>query len=79
MESYTTNSAGTQATLNSIVARNGYTQTLNYGSGVLASVTDSSSRSITFGINSAGLLTSITTPDSTTISFGYSGTAPRDC
>jgi len=74
VETYVVNSAATNTTLTSIKSRNGYTQTLNYTSGVLSSVTDSYDRTLTININSDGLLTSITTPDSTTIDYTFNGT-----
>lgn len=64
--------SGDKATLSSIQRRNGYTQTLNYSSaGLLASVSDSYSRSLGLSYSSAGLLDSVTTPDSLTLSYGY--------
>jgi RHS repeat-associated protein len=75
VESYGDNSNGS-ATLNTITFRNGYSQTLNYSSGRLSTVTDSytagaSSRQLGFSYTN-GLLTTLTTPDSSTgISFGY--------
>jgi RHS repeat-associated protein len=79
VETYTTNSAGTAAQLNTIVARNGYTQTLAYNSNSqLASVTDSYGRSLTFTY--AGgfgtMLQSVLTPDSTTITCAYNAPTP---
>ena len=71
VETYTTNSAGTSAQLNTIVARNGSTQTLAYNSsGQLATVTDSYGRTLTFTY-SGGLLQTVATPDSTTLTYGY--------
>jgi len=65
----TYNSAGKGT---SIVLRNGYTQTLNYGtSNNLSGVTDSYGRSLTFGTNSNNFIGSVTTPDNTTITYGY--------
>jgi len=46
--------------LNSIRARNGYTQTLSYGSGLMLSVTDSFNRSLDFTY-SRGVLQTVTT------------------
>jgi RHS repeat-associated protein len=72
VETYTTNSAGTAALLNTIQSRNGYTQTLTHNSSSqLTSVTDTYSRSLTLAYNSNGTLASVATPDSTTITFGY--------
>ena len=68
-ETYTQDSTG-KGTLNSIALRNGYTQNLTYSGGLLQSVTDSYSRSLTFGYTS-GLLSSVTTPDSLSLSYGY--------
>jgi RHS repeat-associated protein len=71
VETYTTTSGGTEALLESIKARNGYTQTLSYnGSDQLTSVTDSYSRGLTLSY-SGSLLASIGTPDSTTISYTF--------
>jgi RHS repeat-associated protein len=72
-ETYTTTSAGNEALLNSIKARNGYTQNLAYSSGVLQTVTDSYNRTLTFSY-SAGVLDSVTTPESHNIAYGVSGT-----
>jgi RHS repeat-associated protein len=75
VETYTTAVLGTlatnYATLNSIKARNGYTQTLAYTGGLLDSVTDSYSRALSFTHNGDGTLESVSTPDSTTIAYGY--------
>jgi RHS repeat-associated protein len=74
VETYTTTSAGNKALLNSIQARNGYTQTLTHDSnGFLTSVSDSYSRSLTFSYSS-GVLTSITTPESQNLQYIVSGT-----
>ena len=62
---------GTSAILNSIKARNGYTQTLAYAGGALASVTDSYNRVLSFSRNGDGSIASVTTPDGTTIAYGY--------
>jgi len=56
--------------LSSIALPNGYTQTMNYTSGVLTSVSDSYSRSLTFTYTS-GVLTGVTTPDSATLTYAY--------
>jgi RHS repeat-associated protein len=58
------------AQLSTIQLRNGYEQTLNYGGNVLASVTDSYNRTLTFTYSS-GLLQSVTTPDTLVLSYGY--------
>jgi len=77
VETYTTTSVGDEALLNTITARNGYTQTLTYnGRNQLTSVTDSYGRTITLSVNGDGLLSSITTPDSTTIGYAYNGSGP---
>jgi RHS repeat-associated protein len=71
VESYTVNSVGSLALLQTIQSRNGYTQSLSYNSnGQLATVTDSYSRSLTFNY-SGGLLQSVLTPDNTTVTLGY--------
>jgi RHS repeat-associated protein len=72
LEIYTTTATGKAALLNSIKARNGYTQMLSYNAGnQLTSVSDSYSRSLSLAYNGNGTLQTITTPDSTTIAFGY--------
>jgi RHS repeat-associated protein len=71
VESYTATGTN-QATLQTIKARNGYTQTLQYGSGnQLASVTDSYQRQLSFAY-SGGQIHSVTTPDGLVLTFGYS-------
>lgn len=67
-ESYTV--SGSTGTLQSITARNGYTQTLNYAAGQLSSVTDSYSRSLNFTY-SGGLLNTVSTPDGLTLTYGF--------
>jgi hypothetical protein len=57
--------------LNSIKARNGYTQTMHYSGNQLSSVSDSYSRSLTFTYTS-GYLTQVNTPDSLVLTYGYS-------
>ena len=47
---------------------------MNYTSGVLTSVSDSYSRSLSFTYTS-GMLTGVTTPDSATLTYGYTTTA----
>jgi len=70
VETYTL--AGPVAQLNSIKARNGYTQTLAYnGSNQLSTVTDSYNRKLTFTYT-GGYLTQVTTPDSLVLSYTYS-------
>jgi RHS repeat-associated protein len=73
VETYTTNGTGLVAVLNTIQARNGYTQTLNYDASVpsqVDSVTDSYGRTLSFTYAN-GLISALTTPDGTTISYGY--------
>lgn len=72
VETYT--AAAGKGTLNTIKLRNGYTQTMNYTSGVLTSVTDSYSRTLTLAYTS-GLLHTVTTPDSLVLTYGYSTVA----
>ena len=70
VETYT-NSGANEAVLQTIKARNGYTQTMHYnGIGQLTSVTDSFNRQLTLA-NSSGLLQSVITPDGTTLLYGY--------
>jgi RHS repeat-associated protein len=69
VETYAT--SGTEGVLQTIKLRNnGYVQTLNYTAGVLTSVSDSYSRSLSFTYT-GGLLTGVTTPDSLTLTYGY--------
>jgi RHS repeat-associated protein len=75
VETYT--APGATGTLNTIALPNGYTQTLNYTSGVLTSVSDSYSRSLSFTYT-GGLLTGVTTPDSATLTYGYTATAGQN-
>jgi hypothetical protein len=68
---YKTASGGFEALLNTIVARNGYTQTLHYnGSNQLTSVTDSYSCSLGFTYNN-GFIQTVTTPDALVLTYGY--------
>jgi RHS repeat-associated protein len=69
VEGYT-NVSGSEATLSSIMLRNGYTQTLTYSSGQLVTVSDSYSRSLSFAY-SGGLLSTLTTPASAVYTYGY--------
>jgi RHS repeat-associated protein len=72
VETYTTTSSGHAALLNTIQARNGYTQTLNYnGSNQLTNVTDSYRRAFSLTYNGNGTLETVTTPDSSTLTYGY--------
>lgn len=73
-ESYTVTSG--KGTLNSITWPNGYVQTMNYTSGVLTSVSDSYSRSLSFTYTS-GVITGVTTPDSATLTYGYTTTSSQ--
>jgi YD repeat-containing protein len=69
VETYT--ASGTKGLLQTIKLRNGYTQTMNYTSGQLTSVTDSYNRAISFTYTN-NLLTGLTTPDSVAVTYGYS-------
>ncbi len=61
----------TEALLQTIVTRNGYTQTMAYdASNQLNSVSDSFNRTLAFSYNN-GKLQTVATPDNTTITFGY--------
>jgi RHS repeat-associated protein len=72
VETYTV--ASGKGTLNTIKLPNGYTQTMNYTTGVLTSVSDSYSRSLTFTYT-GGVLTGVTTPDTATLTYGYTTTS----
>lgn len=62
-----------EALLQSIRARNGYTQTLQYDAGnELASVSDSYNRQLSFTYAN-GRLATVTTPDSLILTYGYAG------
>ncbi len=70
VETYTAGS-GSEALLQTIQARNGYTQTLLYNaSNQLTSVTDSFNRQLTF-VYSNGLLQSVTTPDGLVLTYAF--------
>ncbi len=70
VETYTVNSSG-EGLLNTIVARNRYTQTLQYNAGnQLTSVNDSYGRAITLTYAN-GLLKTVTTPDGLVMTYGY--------
>ena len=72
VETYKTSSA-TEALLQTVRARNGYTQTLQYnGSNQLTAVTDSFQRQLSFTY-SGGLLQSVTTPDGLVLTYDYTG------
>ncbi len=79
VETYT-NAPGSSvhARLNTIELRDGYTQTLSYQStyGYLQSVTDSYSRTLNFGYNSAGTLReTLTPPDGPILTYNYNTVA----
>ncbi len=63
--------------LTSIQARDGYTQTLQYGGNQLSSVTDSFGRTLQFSYD-GNLLHAVTTPDGLVLTYGYnsSGQTP---
>jgi YD repeat-containing protein len=63
--------SGSLGTLSTIALRNGYTQTMNYTTGKLTSVSDSYSRSLSFTYTGS-VVTGVTTPDSATLTYGYS-------
>lgn len=66
--------SATEAQLQSITARNGYTQTLSYnGDQQFSSVSDSYGRTLSFTYLGNGLLHTLTTPDGTTVTYGYTG------
>jgi RHS repeat-associated protein len=63
----------TEALLQTIRTRNGYTQTLQYGSGnQLSTVTDSFNRRLSFAY-SGGHLQTVTTPDALILTYAYTG------
>ena len=73
VETYSVAAGASEGLLQSIRARNGYTQTLQYGSGnQLASVSDSFHRQLSFAY-SGGKLQTVTTPDGLILSYGYTG------
>jgi RHS repeat-associated protein len=78
VEIYTAIGSGNEALLDSITARNGYTQTMAYNaSNQLESVTDSYKRSLALSYDGT-LLDTVTTPDGLVLSYGYnsSGVTP---
>jgi YD repeat-containing protein len=76
-ETYTAITAS-EALLQSITARNGYTQTMKYnGSNQLLAVTDSYGRSLAFAYKD-GLLETVTTPDKTTLTYGFNAAKGGD-
>ena len=73
VETYSAASGSNQALLQSIRARNGYTQTMQYASGAqLTAVTDSFNRKLSLTY-SGGKLQSVTTPDGLVLTYGYTG------
>ena len=73
VETYMIAAGTSEALLQSIRARNGYIQTLQYGAGnQLATVKDSFQRQMSFAYTGAQLQT-VTTPDSLVLTYGYSG------
>jgi len=75
VETYTAASSG-EGMLQSIKARNGYTETLGYNSGgQLTSVTDSFNRQLTLAYSN-GLLQTVTTPDGLVLAYGFSSGSP---
>jgi YD repeat-containing protein len=75
VETYTTNANGTEAILQSIERRGGFTETLTYNaSNQLTSVVDSYGRSLTLSYSSNGLLASLTTPEGNVITYGFTST-----
>src|SRR5262249_33906449 len=71
----TIESYDSSGSLVSVVARNGYIQTLNYGGGHLISVTDSFNRSLQFAYT-GNLLHSVTAPGGLVITYGYDSGVP---
>lgn len=68
----------TEAILQSITLRNGYSQTLTYNSnGQLATVTDSYGRQLVFTYSN-GVVSTITTPDSLVLTYGYNSVYNTD-
>lgn len=63
-------------TLLSIVFRDGYTQTMNYTSGKLMSVSDTLGRSLTFTYNTDNTLHTMTDPDGNVFTYGYTASYP---
>jgi RHS repeat-associated protein len=76
VETYTASSSG-EGVLQSIKARNGYTQTLGYSSGgQLSNVTDSFNRQLMLAYSN-GLLHTVTTPDGLVLTYGFSSGTPN--
>ncbi len=61
---------GTFGLLQSIMLRNGYTQTMIYVNGQLATVTDSYTRQLAFTYSN-GTVSTVTTPDGLVLTYGY--------
>jgi len=76
-ETYTTVAGQSFTLLQTIQARNGYTQTLGYDTNFnLISVTDSYNRKLAFTYNSAtGILQTVTTPDGLVLTYAYTAIA----
>jgi YD repeat-containing protein len=71
VETYNAVSA-TQGLLQTVKSRNGYTQTMQYGSGnQLTAVTDTYGRQLSLSYNNA-LLGTVSTPDGLVLSYGFS-------
>lgn len=74
VETYS-NSGGDEGVLQTIQARNGYTQTLTYiGGNQLSTVQDSYGRALALLVNN-GLLQSVQTADATVLSYGFTSGA----
>ncbi len=73
VETYSVAAGASEGLLQSIRARNGYTQTIQYGSGnQLATVTDSYHRQLSFAYG-GGKLQTVTTPDGLILTYGFTG------
>jgi RHS repeat-associated protein len=73
VETYSVAAGASEGLLQTIRARNGYTQTLQYASGnQLASVGDSYHRQLSLAY-SGGKLQTVTTPDGLILTYGYTG------
>ena len=81
VETYTVSASGGEGLLQSIQSRNGYIQTLQYGTGnQLTSVTDSYNRSLTFTYwcCTGALLQTVTTPDGLVVTYGFTAAGGGD-